>query len=171
MDTLEYDPKTKQNIKNALYEYLYGPVKKQLESTVESIVIRNTLMGGYDHRHFVYKGVLYNCEATMPPLRKNRLLPALRDSMEEYLRELDTLNNKELPFVLNFLSQVLNSSSDIGDYMKVLPESIHPPLNSLMATCPCRGNSLDPERAAQMVKKNEEIIHMIKRRLVTNLLI
>jgi hypothetical protein len=171
MDKLEHDPRTKQQIKDALYGFLYDPVTKQFKARIDTLIIRNTIMGGYSHKHFTYKGVVYNSDVTPAPVRKNRLLAALRAEMEDYLVDLAELNDKELPYVLGFLNQVLNSSSDLTDYMRILPESVHHPLNKLMATCPCRATSLSESRVVSLMTRNEEPINMIKRRLMSNLLI
>lgn len=171
MDKLEYDPRTKQQIKDALYGFLYDPVQRQFRSRIETLIVRNAIMGGYSHKHFAYKGAVYCSDVAPPPIKKNRLQAALRAEMEDYLMDLSELNSHELPYVLGFLNQVLNASSDLTDYMRVFPESVHYPLNQLLATCPCRTTSLGEERVTALISKNEEPIGMIKRRLVTNLLI
>ena len=171
MDTLEHDPRTKQQIKDALYNFLYDPVQRQFKTCLDTLIARNAILGGYSHKHFVYKGVLYNADVTTPPLKKNRLLPQLRTPMDGYLADLHQLNHSELPFVLGFINQVLNSSCDLGDYLKVLPEVVHRPLNNLIGTCPCRKSRLDEKRVSQLRDKNVESINLIKQRLVTNLLI
>lgn len=171
MEPLQHDPRTKLQIKDALYAHIYDPVQRQFKSRLDTIIARNSIAGGYTHNHFVYKGVLYSAESTNPPLRRNRLLAALRDPMDEYLRDLAHLNTHELPYVLGFLNQVLNASNDMHDYLRVLPESLHSPLHALMATCPCRNSHLPDDRIQQMVEKNAGPIQLMKQRLVTNLLI
>ena len=171
MDKLEYDPRTKQQIKDALYGFLYDPVQRQFKTRIETLIVRNAIMGGYGHKHFAYKGAVYECDSTPAPLKKNRLQPALRGEMEDYLVDLNELNSHELPYVLGFLNQVLNASGDLTDYMRVFPESVHYPLNRLLATCPCRTTSLGEARVTALISKNREPIGMIKRRLVLNLLI
>lgn len=168
---LEHDPRTKSQIKDALCDFIYDPVRRQFKSRIDTLVQRNSMLGGYSHHHFVYRGQVYNADTTAPPLRKNRLAPQLRQAMEEYLRDLEQLNSHELPYVLNFINQVLNSSSDLTDYMRVLPESVHHPLKQMIVSCPCRATHLDEDRAAQMRAKNQASIDLIKQRLVTNLLI
>jgi hypothetical protein len=172
MDTkLEHDPKTKKQIKDLLYEYLYQPVQRQFQGRIDTLITRNTMMGGYSHKHFVYKGVVYNAETTQPPLKKNRLVPALRSDMEDYLKDLHALNNQELPYVLGYLNQVLNASNDLTDYLRCLPESVHYPLNQMMASCPCRSTSLNDEKVKALVDKNVDSIDLMKQRLARNLLI
>ena len=171
MDKLEHDPRTKQQVKDALFGFLYEPVKKQFRGRLDTLVERNTLMGGYSHRHFVYKGILYNAETTVPPVKKNRLLAVLRQPMDEYLADLDKLNNNELPYVLGFINQVLNASCDLADYLRVLPESVHAPIQKLIATCPCKTMAMPEAKVEQLKTKNQEPINLMKQRLVTNLLI
>lgn len=171
MDKLEHDPRTKSLIKDALYDYLYLPVQRQFKARIETLITRNTVMGGYSHKHFVYKGVVYSAEATPPALKKNRLMPALRADMEEYLRDLHMLNNNELPYVIGFINQILNASNDLTDYLRALPESVHYPLEQLQATCPCRSTSLSDEKIEQLKVKNKDSIDLMKQRLARNLLI
>lgn len=171
MEPLEHDPRTKQQIKEALYQYLYAPVTQQFAKRIEQIIVDNTKLGGFTHKHFIYKGVVYNADVTNPPLRKNRLVNALKGEMDQYLKEKDELNTTELPYVLGFINQVLNSSNNFSDYLQVLPESIHEPLLRLQATCPCRASYLNPETIAALQAKNHNSIKLIKQRLVLNLLI
>lgn len=171
MDTPQHDPRTKSQIKEALYAHLYEPVQRQFKTRIDTLIARNSIAGGFSHRHFVYKGTLYNAENTPPPLKKNRLLPQLHAAMDEYLADMASLNQNELPYVLGFINQVLNSSNAIQDYMSVFPESVHRPLRNLIDTCPCKTPQLSQDRIAQLVERNAAPISMIKQRLVTNLII
>jgi hypothetical protein len=171
MSSLEHDPRTKQQIKDALYAFIYDPVEKQFKSRLDTLIIRNTIMGGHSHRHFTYKGELYCCDSTPMPFRKNRLQALLRPEMDSYLLERHQLNTEELPYVLGFINQVLNSSCDLTDYLRVFPEAIHYPLTQLISTCPCRKTSLGEGRVETLKAKNEEPISLMKQRLVMNLLI
>jgi len=171
VDKLEHDPRTKQQIKDALYAFLYDPVIRQFKNRIDTLIMRNTMISGAGHKHFVYKGVVYNAEPTQPPLKRTRLVAALRAPMDDYLAELNQLNNGELPFVLGFINQVLNSSNSLADYLRVLPEAVHQPLRELMATCPCRSTHLTEDRIEVLRYKNQEPIDLMKKRLVTNLLI
>lgn len=172
MDTqLEHDPRTKQQIKDALYAHLYDPVQKDFRTRLETIIQRNCLIGGHSHKHVMFKGALYNVDSTVPPLPRNRLAPALREEMEAYLKDLDQLNNHELPYVLGYINQVLNSSCDMEDYLRVLPESVHRPLLQLQASCPCRTSALSEDKAERLRLENDASIKLMKERMVTNLLI
>lgn len=171
MDRLEHDGRAKQQIKDLLYSYIYEPVQRQFKTRLETLIVRNTVMAGYGHKHFSYKGQVYNADTTLPPLKKNRLLAALRPEMDSYLADLEKLNTYELPYVLGFINQVLNSSCDFEDYFRLLPESIHEPLRKLQAGCPCRTSRLTPDRIEQIRLTSETPVRLIKERLVRNLLI
>lgn len=171
MENLTHDPRTKSVIKDAICEFLYQPVQRQFKTRIDTLIHRNTIMGGFTHKHFIYRGVVYNSEATPPTIKKNRLVPALRADMEEYLLDQIKLNQEELPFVVGFINQMLNSSSDLTDYLRVLPESVHHPIRTLMGTCPCRTTSLPEDRVESLKERNKASIDMMKMRLAANLLI
>lgn len=171
MEQLQHDPRTKQLIKDTLYDFLYQPVQNQFKSRLDVLIVRNTLLGGYSHKSFNYKGVHYTCDSGSPPRKWNRLIPQLRPIMDEYLLDLKQLNEQELPFVLGFINQVLNASDDLQDYLRILPDSAHHPLQNLIDTCPCQAKQLTDERVAHLRESNETSINMMKARMVKNLLI
>lgn len=171
MQPLEHDPKAKQQIKDALYSYIYGPITRQFRDRIDDLINKNTVLGGYTHRHFVYRGQLYNADSSPPPLKRNRLVAQLRNPMEEYLNDMKELNDREIPYVLGFINQVLNSSNSLSDYLRVLPEALHQPIEQLLATCPCRMGCLSQDQILQLKKQGELPVDLIKRRLVSNLLV
>ena len=171
MEQLQHDPRTKQLIKDTLYEFLYRPIENQFKNRLEVLIVRNTLLGGYSHKSFNYKGVLYSSDNGAPPRKSNRLMLQLKPAMDGYLFDLKQLNEKELPFVIGFINQVLNASNDLQDYLHIFPESIHQPLEKLIATCPCQAKQLSDEKIVELREKNQASINMMKARMVTNLLI
>jgi hypothetical protein len=168
---LQHDPKTKQLIKDMLYALLYDPVQRAFRTRLDTLIIKNALLGGYSHKSFRYKGVLYTCDATPPPRRSNLLKPQLVPDMEAYLTDARHLNETEVPYVLGFLNQVLNSSNDFCDYLRVLPEALHAPLVKLAEGCPCHNQKLTEAAVVRMQEANATSIALLKARLVTNLLI
>ena len=171
MEQLQHDPRTKQLIKDTLYEFLYRPIENQFKNRLEVLIVRNTLLGGYSHKSFNYKGVLYSSDNGAPPRKSNRLMLQLKPAIDEYLFDLKQLNERELPFVIGFINQVLNASNDLQDYLHIFPESIHQPLEKLIATCPCQAKQLSDEKIVELREKNQASINMMKARMVTNLLI
>lgn len=171
MTTLQHEPLTKRQVKAVLYEFLYTPAEKQFRTRLDTLIVQNTLITGFSHKSFNYKGVLYSCDTTPAPRKWNKLSPQLKDQMDEYLQEVDELNRKELPYVLGYINQVLNSSSNFGDYLKLFPECLHPPLKKLIDSCPCHTAVLEPRRIAELTKQHQDSIILIKKRMVINLLI
>lgn len=171
MDSLQYDPLTKQQIKDSLYEFLYAPVTKQFQNRLDTLIIRNTLLAAHSHKSFVHKGVVYSCDAEPPPRRWNKLLPELRPQMEDYLRDVRQVMDQEIPYVLGYINKVLNSSNSVTDYMQLFPDCVHAPLQKLAATCPCQNTALTTEKIQQLSQANETSINLIKQRMVMNLLI
>lgn len=170
-EPIQHDPKAKQQIKNAIYEFLYAPVTKRFKERLQTIVERNAMLVGSPHMHFMHRGVLYNCDVNPLPRKLNRLHLSLHDVMNAYLRDLHDVENKEAPYVTSYLNQMLNASNYLEDYLRLFPEVIHDPVRQFIASCPCKGHALPEEAVDMLQKKNQPIIDMIKRRMVTNLLL
>lgn len=171
MDQLQHDPRTKQKLKDALYDFLYTPAQNQFKARLDTIIVRNAILSGYGHKSFTYKGERYSCDIAPPPRAWNRLLPQLRPQMDEYLADLKHLHQYEVPYVIGYINQVLNSSNALGDYLRLLPDCTHRPIEKLIASCPCQAKQLDQERIELIRKQNATPINLIKQRMVTNLLI
>lgn len=170
-EPLLHDPRTKQQIKDALYQHLYAPIQKQFKQRLDNIVTQNTVALGVGHASFLYKGTVYVAEDLPVPRKMNRLLPKYVPVMEEYLNDLKQLNENELPYVLGFITQVLNASNDLQDYLRVFPNTLHRPIEDLINSCPCRAKRLSEETIENLQYKNKIAIQLTKQRMVTNLLI
>lgn len=168
---LQHDPRTKQQIKDLLYELLYVPVKNKYHAKLQAIIKRNCVLLSTSYESFNFRGTLYMADGTTQlPRKANRLAPALRAEMEAYLHDLKELNEHELPYVLGFLNQVLNSSNDLPDYLRLLPESLHQPIEALIASCGCRATHLSAEDVQEIKQRNQVSIELIRRRQVLNLI-
>ncbi len=170
-EQLQHDPRSKSQVKDALYYFLYTPVLKQFENQLENLIIKNTIAIGGSHKSFWYKDKLYTCDTATPPRKLNRLAPQFKAEMDTYLTEIEQLNSYELPRVLGFITKVLNTSNSLTDYLEVLPTAVHRPLQQLIATCPCRTKSLSPDSVKELQDSNQVAIALLKQRLVTNMLI
>jgi hypothetical protein len=168
---LQHDPRTKQQIKDTLYGLLYDPVQKQYKFRLDTLIVRNTISGGYAHKSFMYRNVLYSCDINTPPRRMNRLMPALQQEVNDYLKDLKQLNEKEVPYVLGYINQVLNSTNNLSDYLRLLPDAVHEPLKELIASCPCQLHKLHEDTVTMLQEKNQSAITLMKTRMVTNLII
>lgn len=168
---LQHDPRTKSMIKDALYNYLYEPALRQFKAQLESIIMKNCTLNNTDNRSFFYKGEQYVSENATLPLKRLKLHNSLHEHMDTYLLELHKLNDHELPYVIGFVGQVLNSSNDLHDYLKVFPESVHRPISKLISQCPCRTSKLTEDAVMDLKIRNQASINLMKQRLVINLLI
>lgn len=169
---LQHDPRTKQQIKDALYTYLYAPVERKLKRTLDELIVANSRALASSHDSFIYRNKVYKREETSKvPRRKNPLVPALHERMDAYLAQVEQLNTQEIPYVVGFINQVLNSSDDMQDYLRVFPEPLHPPLHEMIDKCPCHTTKLKTETVEELVARNQEPIELIKHRLVHNLLL
>lgn len=172
MNELKYDPRTKQQIKDLLYAFLYQPVQDKYQHKLAAIITKNSQLLGSSFDSFIYRGEVYKAnEKSKLPRRMNRLHKSLEPEMQAYLEDVNRLNGYELPYVLGFINQVLNSSDDLQDYLKVLPESVHQPLMDLMATCECRTARLTDEVITDIQAKNSVPIDLMKQRQMLNLLL
>lgn len=170
-ESLQHDPRTKMQIKDAIYGFLYQPILKQFQRRLYEIIVKNCVLLNSSEQSFVYKGKNY-CSVDHPlPRTMNRLSKQLYVHMDEYLHDLRQLNNYELPYVLGFIGQVLNASNHLPDYLKVLPPAVHQPVEKLIHSCPCRSVRLTEAGILELQKNNKVPIDLIKQRMVTNLLI
>jgi len=170
---LTYDPRTKQLIKDKIYAHLYEPTKRQFNNRLKSVVQQNSTLNQNAQVCFRYKGEIYYDQEHKPPFPQpiNQLHPSLHSIMDEYLQDLDKLNSEELPYVLSYITQVLNSSDHLPDYFKLFPTSVHSVIQELIDNCVCRADAITPEKANAIKSKNTVPIELMKQRMVLNLLI
>lgn len=172
MTSLQYDARTKQAIKTLLYDFLYKPVHKKYGQTLKDIVLQNCKLFNNYMPSFIFRGEIYTSDPSVRPLpRMNRLHPTLEPAMLNYLRDVKELNEHEVPYVLGFITQVLNASNDLPDYLRLLPESVHAPIQALIDNCNCRTKALTQEQVDVLKSKNAASIHLMAQRQVMNLLI
>lgn len=170
MDALQHDPRTKLQIKEALYEFLYTPLMKAYKTRIDTIIVKNALVSRSQYRSFIYKGEIYSCDASVLPRQATRLAAEFHPEMDEYLRDKAELDSKEIPYVIGFINQVLNSTNELRDYLKVLPDSVHAPIQTLIDSYPCRSTKLTDTQANNLKITNATAISLIKQRLLSNLL-
>ena len=164
---LQNDPRTKQMIKDMLYSHIYDPVEYRLHEKLKLIMGKNRLLNHHDMDYFSYKAKVYSLDGTL--IRSApKLDPSLYGEMQEYLKELNELNRVEIPYVLNFINQALNASNDLRDYLKILPECLHKPIQELIDAHECRTERLTAEEVGAFKERNAQSILMVKKRLMLN---
>lgn len=162
----------KTQIRDALCEFLFAPVQKKLQEELIAIILDNTRTNFYSHYSFVYKAKLYShpYEKGPPPLRSQRLADVLVPRMEAYLaEERDYLLDQTT--TLAAIPRILNAISDPCDCLRILPESMHPPLLPLLQDFPSTGIPHTEEHIRMLQETNMPYINMMKQRLILNLLI
>lgn len=170
-EQLQHDPRTKLQIKDAIYAFLYKPLQDQFDKRLEDIINKNCTLSGLAEKSFTYKGENYCSQSEIPPRKMNRLVKQLVPVMDIYLKDKWQLNNYELPFVIGFINQVLNASNSFQDYLNVFPPALHHPIEKLALTCPCRSHKLSLFDITALQNKNQTPINLLKQRMVVNLLI
>lgn len=170
---LDHDPMTKQRLKHALYHFLYTPVEQQFAVRLKTIVDKNCMTGGFSHRSFVYRGVLYNVDTSNFPggVKRNRLVPSLHGEMNEYIKDKYKIRDEEMPLIMGFLNTVLNSSNAVVDYLKLLPEAVHKPIRDLAHICPSCPEQLTAAQVEDITNRSKLSIMLLRERMVRNLLI
>ena len=164
------NPLSKQQIKDLLYHFLYDPLMQHLHEQLSLLIQQNSLVQQADYLGFSYKGEAYVIDSRQQPIRLPRLVSELRPHMDAYLKEVKHINCTEIPFVLGFITQVLNSSNALYDYLRVLPECLHPPIQKLIDSCNCRTEQLSEAQVDELQRRNQIPIELIKQRLMLNLL-
>lgn len=164
---VQNDPRTKQMIKDMLYNHIYDPVEYRLHEKLKLIMGKNRLLNHHDMDYFSYKAKVYSLDGTL--IRSApKLDQSLHGEMQEYLKELNELNRFEIPYVLNFINQALNASNDLRDYLKILPECLHQPIQELIDAHECRTERLSAEEVEAFKEHNAKPILMVKKRLLLN---
>jgi hypothetical protein len=170
---LQHDPKTKQQIKDVLYDLLYRPVQAAYRKRLKAIILKNCELQHASHPSLTYLGEVYVAEhgITPPPGQLTELNDQLKPEMDDYLKETAYLNRHELPHVLGYIDEVLKSSDSLPDYLRLLPDSVHQPIRQLVASCPCRTMQLATEEIDHLRRRNTSPIEIMRQRLARNLLL
>lgn len=174
MSELVYDPQTKQQIKDKVFHFIYDPVYANFQKQLDTIIRKNAQLWVNRQEYMRYRNKIHATSAVGPagpyPRKINLCHPGVRPQMRDYLREVDRLNQQEIPYVLGFITQVLNASNSLQDYFKVFPESVHQPIRDLVHRCNCRTHSLTKAQVTELQEKNQVPLSLMKQRMVLNLL-
>lgn len=169
---LVYDPHTKTMIRDELYEHIYRPVREQFRKRLHTLITKNSALHGNTQAFMRFRNVVYHTDNPgQQPRVVNTCHKTLLPLMTEYADDLDKMNNEEVPYVLGFITAVLNSSNSLQDYLRLFPECIHKPVEDLIRRCGCRQTTLAPERVDEIRTNHQIPIEVLKQRMVMNLLL
>lgn len=171
MEAIQLDPKIKKHIKDLLENFLYAPMYQQFNKRLGVLILRNSNALKSTQQCFLYKGVFYSNGDILRPRIVNRLHSSLNGEMDQYLEELEKITKGEIPYVLGFITKVLNTSNNLKDYLRLLPQSVHTPIVSLTKTYSSNTESLTDDVVQDIQTRNAYSISLMKERMVHNLLI
>jgi hypothetical protein len=158
-------------IRTSIHEFLYGPVREYYQRELHELIDLNEQISQGVNEIFVYRGIRYaKKEFRHLPKHIPRLDPTLHDRMERYLAETKELNDVEVPLVMGYIQNVLNTSDQLQDYLALFPSAIHPPIQQVIDHCNCRGVNLTLAEAEKMIDTHAKSFDYIKQRMVFNLL-
>lgn len=169
---MQYDPRTKQDIKDALYTAIYGKVRERFRHQLEDIIRKNSALHKNGQEYMRHNGSEYSIAGASlrKPKPMNRTHPDLVEAMDEWEQQLNDLNNRELPYVLGYLNQVLNSSNGFEDYYRLLPQALHATLDRIKKDCPCVNAEINQDVLEEILQKNQTAVGLIQQRILTNLI-
>lgn len=165
------DPRFKNSILSALMKFLYSPVGERHTKQGETMILKNTQLMNSSVRAFRYKGELYRSElAPRGPVLAPKLHADLVPELEDMLREQEEIHRIEEPLVKGYITQVLNLSANVEDYLLLLPSCIHPPIRALNLLSQGPRQFPTEAHAALHLEQHAHQIQLIKERMATNLL-
>jgi len=162
----------KQQIKDTLYAGLYDPVVKQFKTRLQGLAALNSFVARHSNSSFTYRGKLYNHDSDRPPLVEPReLMSSLHPLMNCYLQDLDEINRRELPHVLDYIHSLLIQSNNLQCHPTTSADPKHEPNKLLSSSDLSKRHSTPLENLYDIVNTDFKALGLIKQRRATNLLI
>lgn len=164
-------PRAKAEMLKAITIFLYKPYDEYCNRIIDWIIEENVKISKTTFLGFRFRGESYFHSSTSErPRFLSPLALELYPQMEEYLKDTETVRLYEHPLVINSITAMLNESQHPNDFLKILPECIHPALSHFYQT-PYTGydEEITAERAIEIRQKYSKAIDAIFIRLTTNL--
>lgn len=163
------DREQKSIILGDVFDFIYSASNKRFKDRLEALISKNTAMQGGD-LIFIYKGEHYSGEGVRRTVRKtNSLHPLLKELMDEWIAEKIAMKDEQ-SLVKAFLASVLNSSNNVSDYYRLLPECLHKALRPFKHL-PDFNEPIPDWIVTEFQEKNQRAINLIKQRFVLNLIV
>lgn len=177
------DNRFKWHIRDAVLNALYIPVEDHYHVAIDDLVKRNTMklqqhdmalhksvQPGHTHRSFAYNGKFYNLEQTDGPPVRNRVHPELEAEVKTCTTHYEQILNYEKTLVAGYLTAMLSESRHPGDYLPLLPQSLHDPLKRCIAWEDW-SVKLSQEKIDAFLAKHQPRYDLIRQRMATNLIL
>lgn len=168
MQPLEHHSKTKQQIKEAIRSHLYSALEHEFKERLDRIIHKNSIELKSPHLSFTYKGKTYTYQGQRSSFKAINLSPKLHLEMDEYLEEMKNLVDEEINVVNVFIDTILNLTNSLQDYLSIFPKDLHPPIQALIESCPCRMKKMTEDQVKNLLNQGSQFIELINQRLIIN---
>lgn len=157
----------------AISAFLYKPYEEHCNLILDRIIVEHMKLSKATFLGFRFRGKHYFHSSTQDrPRNLTSLSLELYPQMEEVLKDFEMVNLYEKPLILNSVTAMLNESQHPNDFLKVLPECLHPALSRFYHTqYPGYDEELTPEKATEIRERYSKALDAIHVRLATNLIL
>lgn len=165
--------RAKAEMLKAITAFLYKPYEEHCNTLIDRIIVEHVKLSKATFLGFRFRGKHYFHSSTQDrPRNPTSLSLVLYPQMEELLKDFETVDLYEKPLILNSVNAMLNESQHPNDFLKVLPECLHPALSTFYRTqFPGYDEELTPEKATEIRKRYSKALDAIHIRLATNLIL
>lgn len=157
-------------INSKIQSFIYAKPLEAIREGLVRVAQENCNMQSGTHPSFVYKDQFYNPTATIPEVRKLRLLPKFRPVVDEINQE-EIAIHAEMKAIGAYIVKTLNMSRSVNDYFRLFPETLHDVLRQ--NTAQDRSfmlNRVTDEQVEQYKEENKHFFETIRNRLTINLI-
>ena len=163
--------KFKLKVRDALLDFIYGPVLKRNELRLKELIDENDALVGVQYYGFVYRNKFHTqSRYAKPPQNIPRLFSSLHARMDEILDEERFIEREERPLIVGYLQKWLNSTDDAEVLFQRLPTALRAPFQNVLDTEGLTLTDVDMDDAAQELGIGERSLDALKIRLMTNII-
>lgn len=165
--------RAKAEMLKAITAFLYKPYEEHCNTLIDRIIVEHVKLSKATFLGFRFRGKHYFHSSTQDrPRNPTSLSLVLYPQMEELLKDFETVRLYEYPLVINSITAMLNESQHPNDFLKILPECIHPALYNFYQK-PYTGydEEITAEKAIEIRQKYNKAMDAMLIRLTTNLVL
>lgn len=175
-------PIAKWAIRDFLLLELYNPVEERKQRDTKVLVEKNVVLlqaedmqlhkkvlPEHFHRSFAYNGQFYSIEQDSGPRNRNWLHKSLEPEMQEFLTHYGNVTEERL-MVSGFFDSMLATFPAPGDWLQILPQTLHEPLQAYV-TAPSWDPVKTPAEIDAFMAKHKPRYDLIRQRMAINLIL
>lgn len=168
---MSHNPRLKSQMKKLILAILYEPYELGRRKVLNEIIQRNCVLQKISLDMFTYKGSYFSYSPIPTRLPKPKLHPDLHVKMDAWLAEEQSMSLIERPYIDGYVTSVLNSSNEVGDWLRLLPDSIQGSIRTLLLGNVTYPTDLPDEEIIRILEVNSLSIQLMKERMARNLLL